>query len=207
MSKEINEQNRISNVVEYEKIQQHVDPVQIRESLLVSINEINKIPKDTDDLQKIDVKITLPYFLLKEINNHIIKKFGENGPTLNGYLERKLMEWNKENELLDHVGSLSFGGSSPRKDVLLRLHEISLEFETYPEFPRFKRNHVEAILKKVIGYKDPRTFKKYFDCIKGFVESKTGKSIAYYGDYDLTDFKETILKTFDKDAVKLQDQS
>lgn len=197
----MHEQNRLSNDVECNKIQQHVDPEQISNFQLLSINDIDKIPKDTDDLQKIEVKLTLPYFLLKEINNSIKKRFGESRPTLNGYFERKCMEWNKENELLDHVGSLSFGSSSPRKDVLLRLHQISLEFETYPEFPRFKRNHVEAILKKVIGYKDPRTFKKYFDCIKNFVESKIGKSIIYYGDYDLTDFKEIIQKALSKDEI------
>lgn len=175
-----------------EKMIQHDPTEQLHAQLPMSINDIDKIPKDTDDFQKIDVKFTLPYFVFKELNNNIKKKFGDNGPTPNGFLEGKIKEWNKEQELDHHVGSLSFGGSFPRIDVLYRLHDISIELESWPEYPNFKRNHLEAILRKIIGYKDPRTFRKYLDCIVTFVETKNNGRIVFFGDYDVGGFRKAV---------------
>lgn len=108
------------------------------------------------------------------------------------------MEWNKENELLYHVESLFFKGSFPRIDVLHRLHSIAIEFETWPEFPKFKRNHLEAIIKKIIRHKDPRTFRDYFDCIVFFIETKNGGRISFYGDYDVTGFRKAVEEALNK---------
>jgi len=178
-----------------EKIQQHDDPRQILDSpnkQPMSIDEIDRIPKEIDELEKIEVKIKIDYGDLRELNNIVKKNYGENNISLNGYICQIIREATRKIILLDHVGSLSFAGSFPRKDVLEKLHSISIEFESWPEYPKFKRNHLEAILKKIIGYKDPRTFKKYIDCIKTFVETKTSKQIIFYGDYDISGFKKIV---------------
>lgn len=157
----------------------------------ISINDIDKIPNDTDSYQEIEVKLRIPHHILSKLKKNIDKKFGENNVSVNGYLVRKIDEWNEKDELLYHVGSLSYAGSFPRKDVLLKLHKLALELESWPEFPKFKSNRVKAIIKKVLGRKDPRTFNNYLECIKGFVEYKTGREV-FWGDYDFLDFKETI---------------
>lgn len=157
-----------------------------------TLDDIDKIPKNTDDFQKIGIHLQLPYFLLKELANNIKNESGENGPTLNGYFEKKIMEWNKELELQQQVVTLSFRGSFPRVDVLDRLYRISTELETWPEFPKFKRNHLEVIVRKTIGPRDPRTFKDYFECLVAFIEAKNGGRVSFYGDYDVSGFRKTI---------------
>lgn len=171
------------------KIQQH-DPTEQKPT--ITLDEIDKIPHDTDDHERIDVKISLPYFVLKEFSNNIKRRFGTSGPRLNGYLEGRMMKWNKELELDHDVGSLSFGGSIPRTDVLIKLHKIASEFANEPGFPNFKRYEIETIIKKTIGDKDPRTFKKYLHCIVFFIELKRGTKIMYSGIYDVTGLREVI---------------
>ena len=157
-----------------------------------TLDAIHRIPRDVDDFQKFLIVLSLPCFLLKDLSSNLKKKFGDNGPTLNGYFEGKMMEWNKELELEHHVVSLSFKGSFPRIDTLHRLHKISVELECWPEFPKFKRNHLEAIIRKINGLKDPRTFEAYFQCMVTFIETKNGGRISFYGDYDLSGFKNAV---------------
>ncbi|MGI0047767.1 MAG: hypothetical protein ACREBB_11375 [Nitrosotalea sp.] len=157
-----------------------------------TMDDICNIPRDTDDFQKIDIKLNLPCFLMRNLVNNIQKRFGDNGPTLNGYFEGKIMEWNKELELQQHVVSLSFKGSFPRIDVLERLYRVAAELEEWPEFPKFKRNHLEVIVRKTIGPRDPRTFRDYFECLIRFIEAKNGGRISFYGDYDVSGFRKVI---------------
>ena len=177
-----------------EKIQQHVvaaSSVPLNNEP-TAWNDIEKIPKDTEEFQLIDIHLQLPYFLLKDLTNNIKKKFGENGPSLNGHIRGRITEWNKEFEMQQHVGSLSFRGSFPRRDVLERLQKIAMELETWPGAPIFKRWRLESIIEKIIGRKDPRTFRAYFDCIVSFVERKNGGQLSFNADYDLSNFRQIV---------------
>ena len=184
-----------------EKMLQHV----VAENNLISTKEevttfddLDNISTNTDDLQKINIHLVQPYFLLKELSINLRKKFGENGCSLNGFFERKLMEWIKEFKLEQQVVTLCFRGAFPRLDVLKKLWTIANELESWPEFPLFKRNHLEAIIRKIIGAKDPRTFKDYFKCMVDFIEKRNGGRIGFYGDYNVSDFKRTVEEALTK---------
>jgi len=179
-----------------QKIIQH-DPTEQKHNTLNSepllIYDIDKIPNEIDDYQEIEVKLKTKAHVIKDLKRVVAKRLNNNEINLNHYLLLEIEKIKDKNEMLDHVGSLSFGGSFPRKDVLEKLYKFSLEIESWPEFPdQFKRRQIEGILKKVIGYKDPRTFSKYLDCIKHFVEHKTGKQTFFESKWDLMDFKEAI---------------
>ena len=75
-------------------------------------------------------------------------------------------------------------GHSPRKDRLMNLVEIAKLFKIQSEnYPIFKPKLLSALVKAVLGPTDPRTEKKYFDCIISYC----GKD-KIHGVYNVTQF-------------------
>lgn len=160
----------------------------------VPINDIGKIPKETDDQQEIEVTLKIRYYLLRNLKNNLKKKFGDNHPSINGYVCDKIEKSNEELQAQQHTTSLLFEGKEPRKDVLVKLLGIAEELESYHNFPNFKRQYLEHYIKTKLSNPDPRTLKKYVDCITGYVEKSTGKQIFFNQDYDLFNFKDIVYK-------------
>jgi len=65
--------------------------------------------------------------------------------------------------------------------------------ESDPCFPNFKRRHITHYVKTKLSNPDPRTLKKYIDCITECVEKTTGKRVFFNQDYDLFNFKDAVL--------------
>jgi len=80
--------------------------------------------------------------------------------------------------------SILMDGRSPRKDRLMNLVEIAKLFKIQSEnYPIFKPKLLSSLVKAVLGPTDPRTEKKYVDCIISYC----GKD-KIRGLYDVTQF-------------------
>ncbi|HVB66191.1 MAG TPA: hypothetical protein VND01_00680 [Candidatus Acidoferrales bacterium] len=160
---------------------------------IFDINELEKITV-SNDLDKVKVIVNLPIYVLKKFKENIFKKYGLE-LNLNIELESIIGKY------IDNFGpqhhptsSLCFDGKEPRKDVLLKLQKITHELKGSDQFPMFYRHDIETTLKVILGNVDPRTFKKYFLCIREFVEKTTGQKLGYYGVYNMNGFEEVILE-------------
>lgn len=163
----------------------------------VSVTDIDKIKPELDDEKEIVVELRMRYGLLRELKNNLKKKYGENHPSVSGYIYHKIQKINEEFQefqLQQHTASLSFDGKKPRKDVLLKLLKIADEVRTYPDADILKRWHVEKIIRTALDKPDDRTVKKYLDCLQNYVKAKTGREVYFNTDYKLFDLKTTVLE-------------
>lgn len=65
--------------------------------------------------------------------------------------------------------SLLYDGRPPRKDVLIKLKEIANLLKLQSEvYPFFKTGLLTRVIERILGKIDPRTFKKYYDCITNY---------------------------------------
>jgi len=84
--------------------------------------------------------------------------------------------------------SILLDGRPPRIDAWTKIFEIAKLLKTQSElYPFFKTRHLNAVLKVVLGSVDPRTTKKYLDCV-----TKYSKKDIVKGEYDVTGFCDKV---------------
>jgi len=84
--------------------------------------------------------------------------------------------------------SILLDGRRPRMDAWTKIFEIAKLLKTQSEiFPSFKTRHLKAVLKGVLGSVDPRTTKKYFDCVTNYSKKDLVK-----GEFDVTGFCDKV---------------
>ena len=92
------------------------------------------------------------------------------------------------------TSSLVFDGKEPRRDVLLRLLKIADALTDYDSYPIFVKSHLDKILSNVLGPIDPRTKKKYQNCLKVFVERSMGIRILWNEQCNLRYFRDAVVE-------------
>lgn len=182
--KEIDKKMLLNDVAVKVEHSQNVDPI--------PINDINKILSDIDPNQVINTILKVGLYILKDLKKNLEIKFGQNCPSLNGYICDKLNKLNEELVLQQHSSSLSFDGREPRRDTLDKLLKLSEAFEIQQNFPMFKVDHIKSIIKNVLKL-ERRTAEKYLKCIKDYVKFTTDKTLLFNSDYDLLYFKDAVL--------------
>lgn len=116
----------------------------------------------------------------------------------NGIIRNSIFAKTRELKEQQHATSLLFDGHSPKKiDVLEKLLKIASWFESLPAFPYIPRNHVDIGIKESLGMLDPRTKKKYRDCVIGWIERTHGVKIRYDSKISLVGFKDAVIRKID----------
>ena len=120
-------------------------------------------------LEKTSVQVSYPIY--QKINNYISKK----------YPNSKFLGEEKTKEI-DHIFSLGidqaekelecvilFEEKNPRKDRMINLGKIAIEFLKSPIYPDIRAVTLQQTINKVIGFRDKRTKQKYLKCIQQYI--------------------------------------
>lgn len=145
-----------------------------------------------DDYNKVNVVISITNHDLHTLKENIVKKYG-NTVSLNGEVTRAIYDYNSKFSL-PHLStsSLMYNGKKPRRDVALNLEKMAEVFTFEDNFPTFSKNSLAKIIRETLGNIDSRTYDRYFQCIKNFVEKTTGQRLGYNSIYNLTGFSEAV---------------
>lgn len=168
---------------------------------------MDDIPEESDDRKEIEFPLKIPSNTLRELENNLEIFYGKNHQSVNGYICKKIEMMNKDFQLQHLSTSLLFDGKKPRKDVLENLLGIAIRMEQKNEFLVLKRGHIEEIINKELEKCDPRTFRKYLNCITDFVEKSTGRHVYYDQNYNLENFRKAILEHLHQLEQKSNDDS
>src|SRR5574337_104827 len=153
------------------------------------ISDIDKIPEQ-DSYNSVRIIMTIPV--------HLAKKLSVSYASNNKIMEVIIGEYVERLELQHHATSLLFDGREPRRDVLDNLLEIARTLELDSQFPNFFSKHLEYKIKYSLDNRDPRTLRKYVDCVKRYVIVSSGVRVTALQSYNLFHFKDAVLS-------KLQD--
>ena len=153
------------------------------------ISDIDKIPEQ-DSYNPVRVTMTIPF--------HLAKKLSVSYASNNKIMEVIIDQYMERSELQHHAASLLFDGRKPRRDVLDNLLEIARTLESDSQFPNFFSKHLEHKIKCSLDNPDPRTLRKYVNCVKRYVIVSSGVRVTALQPYNLFHFKDAVLS-------KLQD--
>lgn len=82
------------------------------------------------------------------------------------------------------TSSLLFDGKPPRTDALEKLRDVGRLLKGQSQsYPSFRQKQLQALILKILGPVDPRTYKKYFECVTNY-----SKKDVVNGVYDISEF-------------------
>lgn len=148
------------------------------------ISDMDKIPEQ-DSYNHVRITMTIPF--------HLAKKLSVSYASNNKIMEVMIGEYVERSELQHHAASLLFDGREPRHDVLNNLLEIAKTLESDSQFPNFFSKHLEYKIKYSLDNPDPRTLRKYVNCVKRYVIVSSGVRVTALQPYNLFHFKDAVL--------------
>lgn len=155
------------------------------------LKDVSEIEYDDGEVYLL---VKLPSYHITELNEKYLRKYGQ-FRSLETPIEEAIRNFNLEFDLQHHpASSLVFDGKEPRRDVLERLLMVADEIQFEDTYPTFRQSQLNKILSNVLGHIDPRTMKKYQNCIKEFVEKVTGRRIHWNDPYNLRYFRDAVEK-------------
>lgn len=167
-------------------------PICIRCMTLADSIEIKRI----EDLETIDnleegimsVIITLPNWQIEKLHKLALNRFGD-PKYINGLIESQLLNLFHEKP----QPPLTYHGKTKiRMDVLKKMRGISELMRTYDTYPKLKRQHLNKILKTILGDGDSRVRDSFIESVNRCVFFVTGKKPSLYDLVDCSSFVEAV---------------
>lgn len=148
-----------------------ISSLEVASSSIVKKEEDNNIINNKNILSKL-VETTVTLHVWNQFTNYLHRKY-PNGTELVFQAEidaaflSVVNKFNSQTQTTTSSTSLLFDGTTPRKDCLEKLSDIAISFSEQDDFPSIKIKIIKEVIKSNVG-KDPRTQKKYFECIKQY---------------------------------------
>ena len=98
--------------------------------------------------------------------------------------------------LINRVGS---GLGYLRSDNIEKLIKVSIEAEYLNCYPNLTKLQLEKLIKENIGT-EPKTIKKYVECIKLFIQSKTNQKVISYYSWNIAGLYDSLV--LERDRIK-----
>ncbi len=183
----VNEKTIDNTIIEIYAEKEIID----KHNLGCKLKEISEIEYDQGNVYLI---VKLPSWYITELNEKYERKYGFILP-LGRQIEESIRDFNLDFGLQHHpTSSLVFDGKEPRRDVLQRLLKIADAMFESDSYPIFVKPNLDKILRSVLGPIDPRTMKKYQNCLKIFVERTTGRRFRWNEQCNLKHFRDAVVK-------------
>lgn len=181
----------------------------INEKLDLVIPHIDKIDNSYDNVEEyIECRFHIKQSLLKEFKKAFELKYdSESGLSLELTLliEKFLKEFfNIQHQ--DTSSFLRFDRKDPRKDVLLKLLDISSKIQFY-QSTTFTRIQLQQLIEETLGVQDSRTVKKYVNCMIDFSGKMMGQAQNYNGQFNMRGLNDAVSKKLGSKDESKQDKS
>jgi len=166
-----------------------------KEKKVRKVSSLNDITKLGNDSSNVIVTFRVPPNILKDVYKNYKIYYTDKIWSLNEVMTEALTQYNNQFGT-QHLStsSLLFEGRKPRKDVILRLDDILDVAKSVSSFPNLDYGQLQRCIQTGLGNVDPRTTKKYLNCLVGYVENVTGtKTHGFLSNYNLSNLEALLL--------------
>ena len=160
---------------------------------LRSIQSIESIQvEDLDPDESSIVTVQLTNSIIQKLRDYTITK-ERNKEHIHSVIDTCIEELLQKNDEKHHATTLDFDGRVPRKDVLEKFQRISEAYKNHLGYPDLHVLTIKSVIRDILGSVDPRTFKKYYHCIRNYVKSATGEDPGFYKMWNVKDLNYSVL--------------
>lgn len=174
----VEDKNKKDSVTEYCTTKQAVDEMDSSERIKFS-------------KKLMDIHTQIDWQVATALKIHVENKYGKLKGVLGRVLEEAICQYlDSQGNQQQTTNYTILKGIHMRNDVRVNCIKIKREFQRSDQFPHFSAAMLRQVVKKVIGFRDPRTEKKYIDIVAKTSEEKPntlGRLI-----FDVSKFCESI---------------